>query len=100
MNRSLLGAALALVLVGCKDSDGAKRVATVLGGGSRAPDELPRMTNAAPPFRYPTSLYERKVQADVTLRLFIDEHGAVRPESTQVALSSGHPALDSSAVEG
>jgi TonB family protein len=60
----------------------------------------PRMTNAVPPFRYQASLYERKVQADVTLRLFIYEHGAVKPEYTQVVNSSGHAALDSSAVEG
>lgn len=99
MTRSLPLALFSLLLAACRDSGGTPRAASMLGASS-APEELPRMTNAVPPFRYPSSLYERKVQADVTLRLFIDEHGAVRPESTQVVTSSGHPTLDSSAVDG
>ena len=63
-------------------------------------DGGPRMRNPEPPFRYPAPLYARKVQGNVTLRLWVDATGAVRPESTRVAEPSGYPALDSSAVAG
>lgn len=99
MIRPIRLAAMLLLAAGCRDSEGTPRAAAVIGRAT-APEELPRMTNTVPPFRYPASLYDRKVQADVMLRLFIDEHGAVRPESTQVVTTSGHAALDSSAVEG
>ena len=65
-----------------------------------APDGPPRMTNPDPPFRYPSALYARKVQGNVTLRLWVDSVGTVLPESTRVAEPSGYPALDSSAVAG
>jgi len=90
---------LALGLAACSDTKSGKGVAQALGRAP-TPDELPRMTNAVAPFRYPTSLYAQKVQGNVTLRLFIDEKGQVRPESTQVAESSHVPALDSAAVLG
>lgn len=64
------------------------------------PDELPTMLNKELPFRYPPSLYARKVQANVTLRVFIDKEGQVVAESTHVAESSGHASLDSAAVRG
>ena len=64
------------------------------------PDEPPVMSNAEPPFRYPPDLYAQKVQANVTLRLYIDSLGAVRPESTSVAEPSGWPALDTAALDG
>jgi TonB family protein len=64
------------------------------------PDELPVMLNAEPPFRYPVSLYARRIQGNVTLRIFIDRDGRVRPESTRVAESSGYSSLDSAAVTG
>ncbi|MGZ8457432.1 MAG: energy transducer TonB [Gemmatirosa sp.] len=63
-------------------------------------DGPPRMTNPDPPFRYPAALYARKVQGNVTLRLWVDSVGAVLPESTRVTEPSGYPALDSSAVAG
>jgi protein TonB len=63
-------------------------------------DGPPRMTNAEPPFRYPAALYARKVQGNITLRLWVDSTGAVVPDSTRVAEPSGYPALDSSAVAG
>lgn len=63
-------------------------------------DGPPRMTNADPPFRYPAALYARKVQGNITLRLWVDSTGAVVPDSTRVAEPSGYPALDSSAVAG
>jgi protein TonB len=58
------------------------------------------MTNAEPPFRYPPALYDRQVQGNVTLRLWIDSLGAAVPESTQLAEPSGHAALDSAALAG
>ena len=64
------------------------------------PDALPVMLNKVLPFRYPTSLYAKKIQANVTLRVFIDPEGQVVGESTHVAESSGFPPLDSAAVKG
>lgn len=58
------------------------------------------MRNARLPFRYPGALYLRRVQGDVTLRLWVDAAGRVRPESTRVAESSGARLLDSAAVAG
>jgi len=58
------------------------------------------MVNKELPFRYPPPLYARKVQGNVTLRLFIDADGRVRPDSTRVEESSGYPSLDSAAVKG
>ena len=90
-------------------------VVVLTGGGSRLPDEwsladvlsrrsrpgeLPVMLNPEPPFRYPVSLYARRIQGNVTLRIFIDRDGRVRPESTRVEESSGYSSLDSSAVTG
>jgi TonB family protein len=69
------------------------------GVGAR-PDVLPVMLNRDLPFRYPPSLYAKKVQANVTLRVFIDKEGQVVGESTHVAESSGIPSLDSAAVKG
>jgi len=69
------------------------------GVGPR-PDVLPVMLNKELPFRYPPSLYSKKVQANVTLRVFIDKNGQIVAESTHVAESSNYPALDSAAVRG
>ena len=64
------------------------------------PDVLPVMLNKELPFRYPPSLYSKKVQANVTLRVYIDKEGAIVSESTHVAESSGYPSMDSAAVKG
>ena len=69
------------------------------GVGPR-PDVLPVMLNKELPFRYPPSLYSKKVQANVTLRVYIDKEGAIVSESTHVAESSGYPSMDSAAVKG
>jgi TonB family protein len=63
-------------------------------------DEAPTMLNQELPFRYPAALYARRVQGNVTLRLFVDRTGRLHPESTRVEQSSGYPALDSAAVAG
>ena len=46
------------------------------------------------PFRYPPALYARKVQGNVTLRLFIDRDGRPKNDSTRVEESSGMESLD------
>src|ERR1700692_3002016 len=100
LTRSMLPTAVlvaAILWTGCskgKDSDQA-----FSGVGAR-PDVLPVMLNKDLPFRYPPSLYARKVQANVTLRVFIDKEGLVDNESTHVAETSGIASLDSAAVKG
>jgi TonB family protein len=85
-----------LVSAGCNKGEADQPFS---GVGAR-PDVLPVMLNKDLPFRYPPSLYARKVQANVTLRVFIDKEGLVVSESTHVAESSGIPSLDSAAVKG
>jgi TonB family protein len=92
-------AALVLVFAGSSGPRDGRRLADALPGGDR-PDELPAMLNKEPPFRYPAALYAQKVQGNVTLRIFIDRDGRVRPESTRVEESSGYVSLDSAAVTG
>ena len=48
------------------------------------------MLNKELPFRYPPALYAQKVQGNVTLRLYIDSDGQVRPDSTRIEESSGY----------
>ncbi len=69
-------------------------------GGDAAGDTPPQMRNVRLPFRYPGALYPRHIQGNVTLRLWVDSAGRVRPESTRVAESSGARLLDSAAVAG
>ena len=92
-------AALALVIArgGAWPSSG--NLADALTG-RRGPDELPVMLNPDPPFEYPAPLFAQRIQGNVTLRIFIDRDGHVRPESTRVEESSGYASLDSSAVTG
>jgi TonB family protein len=98
--KDVVGAALLLgivALAGC--SKGEESDQPFAGVGAR-PDVLPVMLNKELPFRYPASLYAKKVQANVTLRVFIDKEGQVVAESTHVAESSSIPSLDSAAVRG
>ncbi len=91
----------ALVLVhGCGGSDSPQKMAQALQLRSAHPDEFPKVLNTELPFRYPAALYARRVQGNVTLRLYIDQNGQVRADSTRVEESSGHPALDSAALKG
>jgi len=64
------------------------------------PDEWPALVSTELPFRYPAALYARKVQGNVTLRLFIDRDGRVLADSTHVEEPSGYPSLDSAAIRG
>lgn len=89
-----------MVIFGSGGRSGAGRAFTDVLPGRGKPDKLPVMLNNEPPFRYPAPLYAQRVQGNVTLRIFIDQEGRVRPESTRVMESSGYPSLDSSAVTG
>src|SRR5467141_1383894 len=62
--------------------------------------EAPVALNPDAPIAYPPTLFDRKVEGDVTLRLFVDSTGRLIPESTRVAEPSGYPALDSAALAG
>ena len=88
------------LLAACIDKETAQAAVKSLQSGPPRPDTLPVMTNAELPFAYPPELYTRRVQGNVTLRIFIDSLGAVRPESTAVAEPSGYAELDSAAVAG
>jgi TonB family protein len=96
-----LGRSLVMVLLaalgGCKKGDGSNLPFQTVG---RQPDVAPVMLNKELPFRYPPALYAQKVQGNVTLRIYIDSNGAIVPESTRVAETSGFNALDSAAMKG
>jgi TonB family protein len=64
------------------------------------PDEAPSLATNELPFKYPAALYARKVQGNVTLKLFVDRDGHVVADSTRVEEPSGFPALDSAALAG
>lgn len=85
-----------VVLSGCKKGDANLPFQTV----GRQPDVPPVMLNKELPFRYPPALYAQKVQGNVTLRIFIDSQGAIVPDSTRIAETSGFTALDSAAMKG
>jgi TonB family protein len=100
MNRELaLTVVAAAMVAACGRGDAAPRVPRPRDPGPR-PDEMPSLVNAELPFRYPASLYTRRVQGNVTLRIFIDRDGRVAPDSTAVDEPSGYPALDSAAIAG
>ena len=81
------------------NQDTPQKVAQVLQGGADKPDEVPKPIGELP-FHYPPALYARKVQGNVTLRLYVDRNGQVTPDSTRIEESSGYAGLDSAAVEG
>ena len=85
-----------VLLTGCKKGDSNLPFQTV----GRQPDVAPVMLNKELPFRYPPALYAQKVQGNVTLRIFIDSQGAIVPDSTRIAETSGFTALDSAAMKG
>jgi periplasmic protein TonB len=83
--------------VACKKGEGSSLPFQTVG---RQPDEPPVMLNKELPFRYPPALYAQKVQGNVTLRIYIGRDGAIVPDSTRVAETSGFNALDSAAMKG
>jgi TonB family protein len=85
---------LALGVIACGGSGPAP------SAGSAPAEEPPVAVNAEPAVQYPPDLYDRRVEGDVVLRLFVDSSGQLTPESTRVSESSGFAALDSAAVRG
>jgi TonB family protein len=65
-----------------------------------APDEMPALVSTELPFHYPAPLYARRVQGNVTLKLFLDADGRVVVDSTRVVEPSGYSSLDSAAISG
>jgi protein TonB len=88
---------LVVLAGGCKKGNEAGLSFQTVG---RQPDIAPVMLNKELPFRYPPALYAQKVQGNVTLRIYIDSNGAIVPDSTRVAETSGFNALDSAAMKG
>jgi TonB family protein len=99
-SRPLMGLALvaAALLSACGKEAESNPVVT--GHTGPKPEVLPQMINSELPFRYPPALYSRKVQGNVTLRIFIDAQGRVAADSTRVVETSSYAALDSAAVKG
>jgi protein TonB len=90
-------------LVACDRSphDGTMRLPTGLPPSSGPDIESPPVAlNAESPVTYPEALLAQRVEGTVVLRLFADSNGMLAAESTRVAESSGHPALDSAALAG
>lgn len=99
--RTRWGIVVSLVgLIGCITKDDARKLVESIDASQPAhPDVLPVLLSRNP-VRYPAALYGRKAQGNVTLRIFIDSTGRVRPESTRVEESSSEPVFDSAAVAG
>jgi protein TonB len=89
-----------LAMMGCVDQGTPRKVAQVFQTGRATPDEKPKMMNEELPFHYPPALFARKIQGNVTLRLYVDRAGQVTPDSTRIEESSGYAGLDSAAVKG
>lgn len=90
----------AFVTGACVDKEQSQKLAKSFETGPQHPDEPPKMLNKELPFHYPSALFAKKVQGNVTLRLYIDRDGHVPADSTQVVESSGYPAFDSAAIRG
>lgn len=77
------------------------------GGAPREPqadgavpprDQPPVPLDANPPVDYPPELFAQGVSGTVVLRLFVDEEGAIVPDSTRIEEPSGYAAMDSAAL--
>ena len=96
INQPWVGAVVCLALVvGCRpqpESEPSNPPAVQLD------DQPPVAINAVSPVQYPPALFEQKVEGNVVLQLYVDETGAVDPDSTIIVETSGYPALDSAAL--
>jgi protein TonB len=97
------GSALAAVAFGAvaacgKQAPPAEQAAST--PAAPADQEAPVALNGDSLIQYPPKLFDRSVEGDVVLRLFVDSTGHVLPESSRVGESSGYPALDSAALAG
>ncbi|MGH7620394.1 MAG: energy transducer TonB [Gemmatimonadaceae bacterium] len=100
MTRAAVHAAvMAAAIAACGGGDRSPRVPPPRDPGPK-PDEMPSLVNAELPFHYPASLYSRRVQGNVTLRIYIDRDGHVTADSTTVDETSGYPELDTAAIRG
>jgi len=93
LTRRLFAAAM-LGALACRGS------AAPPNSGAAPAEEPPVALDADPAVQYPPDLYDRRVEGDVVLRLFVDSTGKILPESTRVTESSGFAALDTAAVRG
>lgn len=91
---------LPLVAVSCSERVRASRQTGGSWWEGGPPEDPPRMLNTVLPFQYPVAEYLRRVQGNVTLRLFVDEAGLVVSDSTRIERPSGVAALDSAALAG
>src|SRR5262245_23309285 len=91
---------LPLVLIAAFACRGSSPQSDAAAGQAPPESEAPVALNPEVPIAYPPTLFEQKVEGDVTLRLFVDSAGKLVPESTRVAETSGYPALDSAALRG
>ena len=91
---------MTLLTLGCSERTRSLRTVTDAWWQGGPPDEPPLMVNAALPFQYPVAEFRRRVQGNVTLRLFVDSAGAVVTDSSRIERSSGVRALDSAALVG
>ena len=89
---------LLLAAAACADAGKPSRLSTMLRRD--IPDQVPALLDSVLPFRYPAELYLRRVQGNVTLRLFVDREGRIVGDSTRVEETSGFASLDSAAVRG
>ncbi len=91
---------MTLSSLACSERSRSLRAASEAWWRAGQPDEPPQMLNESLPFAYPVAQYLRRVQGNVTLRLFIDTSGSVVSDSTRLERSSGIPAFDSAALAG
>jgi TonB family protein len=89
-----------LGLSACSERSRTGRPVTEAWWQSGTPDEPPQMLNQMLPFQYPVAQYLRRMQGNVTLRLFVDAEGRVVPDSTRIERPSGISAFDSAALAG
>ena len=85
-------------LIGCGGTEGGSQT----GERQRQPRrfEPPVASNAESPIAYPAELFTQKIEGTVLLHIYVDATGAIVPESTRIAESSGHAQLDSAALTG
>jgi TonB family protein len=103
VSRPTVAAALVIGLLGgCgRADDGTIRLAardTTQASGTA--DQPPVAINPVSPMVYPQALLEQGIEGRVLLRLYADSTGAIVPDSSRIAESSGYPALDSAALNG
>lgn len=97
MRAALVASGVILIALAC--SGGTDQATPEDSAPTPSGFEPPVLTNPEVPVRYPPNLYTAGTEGIVVLRLYADETGRVVPESTRVAEGSGHPALDSAAVQ-